>query len=123
MLLEYALSTSTSPAYLDVVVVYMECDFGGINPRGHSDRPHLREMSEADREEEALWHNRRFKVLREVHKVRGFQLVLCADVWDPVGEFSVRILKAAVADERAKGGFDGFRLEPSVIYCPRRVLT
>ena len=121
MLLKQVLSTSTSPAYLDVVVVYRESDFGGINPRGYPDRPHLREMSEADTEEETLRYDRLFEVSREVHKVRDFQLVLCAQVWDPVGEYSVRMLKAAVVDERAKGGFDGFRFEPFVIYCPLRV--
>jgi len=120
MLLKHALSTSTSPAYLDIVVIYVECNLLGINPRGDPDQP-LREMSEADREKEALWRNRRFKVLREVHKVRGFQLVLCAEVWDPVGGYSVRMLEGVVADERAKGGFDDFRLEPFVIYCPQRV--
>jgi len=120
MLLSHALSTSTSTTYLNVVVIYLDHDFRGINPPGHPDQLNLREMSEADTEEETSRHSRRFEVLREVHKVRGFQLVLCAQVWDPVGEYSVRMLKAAVADERAKGGFDDFRLDPFVTYCPQR---
>ena len=84
MLLEHALSTNTSPVYLDVVVVYRDCDFHGINPRGHPDQPYLHELSEADTEEENLQHNRLFEVLCKVHRVRSFQLVLRAEVWDLV---------------------------------------
>ena len=70
--------------------------------------------------EEALRHSKRFEVLREVRNVRDFWLVLTACVWDPVGEYSVRMLKEAIADEKAKGGFDTFYYEPSVTYSPRR---
>ena len=52
--------------------------------------------------------------------MRDFQLILCADIWDPVGEYAVRMLKEAVAEERAKGGFNVFLSEPLVIYRPWR---
>ena len=46
--------------------------------------------------------------------------MLCVDVWDGVGEYSVRTLKQAVASEKESGGFDGIFQEPLVIYSPRR---
>ena len=54
-----------------------------------------------------------------MHKVRAFQLVLCADVWDGVGKYVVRVLEQAVAAEKAKRGFDGLFPEPLVVYSPR----
>jgi len=54
-----------------------------------------------------------------MRKVRDFQLVLCADTWDGVGEYTVGVLKQAVAAERVKRGFDGTFPEPSVIHSPR----
>ena len=72
-----------------------------------------------ERVEDDLWHRRRFEVFREMHKVRDFQLVLCADVWDFIGWFSMRVLKNAVAAEKARGGFDEFFSEPMVVYSPR----
>ena len=118
MFLEHVLSTITASAFSDIVVIYEGGDFRGIISQGYSDWHHLRETSEADRVEEASLHRRRFEVLREVRKAREFQLVLCAEVWDPVGEYSVRMLREAVADEKAKNGFEDFRSEPPVIYRP-----
>jgi len=54
-------------------------------------------------------------VFREMHKVRGFQLVLCADVWDGVVVAAMRELERAVATERAGRGFDDLFPEPLVI--------
>ena len=50
-------------------------------------------------------------------------MVLCADVWHRVGEYSVQVLMEAVAAEKANGGFDIFFPEPSVIYRPRESQT
>ena len=118
-ILEHALTVVASPAPFRITVIYREDDFRGVE-RWHSDWPYLREMSQADIIAEASRHHRRFEVLRKAHKVRDFQLVLCADVWDPVGEYAVRMLKEAVAEERAKGGFNVFLSEPLVIYRPWR---
>ena len=51
--------------------------------------------------------------------MRDFRLVLCADVWDRGGEYSVQALKGAVAAEKARGMFDGFSSEPVVVHSPR----
>jgi len=50
--------------------------------------------------------------------MRNFQLQLCANVWDPVGEYSVGILEEAVSEEMANGGFDGFPFTPFVTCFP-----
>ena len=55
-------------------------------------------------------------MFREIHRVRDFRLVLCADVWYRAVEYSVRVLIEAVAAERAERGFDTFFPEPSVVY-------
>ena len=47
--------------------------------------------------------------------------MLCADVWEGVGEYAVRMLKEAVAAEKA--GMPGFGVrfpEPLVSYNPRK---
>ena len=54
-----------------------------------------------------------------MHRVRDFLLVLCADVWDQVVWYTVRILKEAMAAEKARGGFDDFFSESKMVYSPR----
>ena len=102
------------------MVIYCGWDFSGVEYQSGTDRPPLREASQAERAAEASRHRGRFGALREARKVRNFQVELCASVWDPVGEYSVRMLKEAVAEEKAKGGFDGCLSEPSVTYDPQR---
>ena len=104
------------------MIMYRETNFHGIVARSYPNQPHLSKVSEADRAEEALRHHSRFEVLRELHRVRDFRLVLCAEVCDPVGDYSVRMLREAVVDEKAKGGFEGFRSEPVVLHHPRRYI-
>jgi len=79
-----------------------------------------RQLSKAERENEAWCYRRRFEILREVHKVRDFQLELCASVWGHFEEEPVRMLEEAIAEERAKGGFDEFPCKPSVVYYPQQ---
>ena len=116
-LLTYALSTITSPVFSEVTVFYRDYDFRGISiiSPGHV----TCWMSPDKRAEDDLWHCKRFEVFREMRKVRDFQLVLCADVWDWIELYSVGVLKYAVAAEKAKGGFDSFSSEPMVIFNPR----
>ena len=119
-LLKHALSTITSHALLEIIVIYQDYDFRGIrSPWACSARGPLHVMSQAERAREASRHLRQFGVLRELHKVRDFQLLLCADVWDRVGEYSVKVLKEAVEAGGVKGTFDGFSPKPMVIHSPR----
>ena len=115
-LLTYALSTITSSAFSELAIFYRDYDFRGIHYLP-LDRFYYRMMSPAEIVEEAR-HSRLFEVFRKMYKVRDFRLVLCVDVWDNVGEYSVRMLKEAVATEKAKGGFDDLSSEPVVPYSP-----
>ena len=112
--LKYVLSTIASAAFFELVVLYWDYDFRGVQRAQHSVWPHIRELSQAERAEETSRHHKRFELLREVHNVRGFQLVLCADVWGPNGEYSVRMLRQAVAHEKMRDGFYEFSSDPSV---------
>ena len=119
-LLAYTLSTITSPVFSEVTVFYRDLDFPGVRPsRWPNQWPVLRPLLLDESAREASRHEWRFNALRTVHKVRNFQLVLCADVWDGVGEYVVQMLKQAVAAEKAKGGFDNIFPEPLMVYSPR----
>ena len=109
MLLQYALSTIQSPVFFQVVVFYCDRDLCGPQP--------VRFSYWAP---SASQYHGQFEVFREARKVRDFRLVLCANVPDPVRERSVRVLKRAVAAEKAKNGFDDFFPAPSVTYRPYR---
>jgi len=116
--LKHVLSTITSSVFFKITVEYDEGDFRGIEYYD-PDRPPFRELSQAERAEEASWHHRLFELLREVHKVRSFQLVLCVSVCGCVGEYPVQMLEVAVAEEKAKNGFDSFSSDPLVRYNPQ----
>jgi len=112
-LLGHMVSTVKSPAFFEVIIVYQDHDFCD---KGIHHYP-FRGMSAT----EVSWHCSLFEVLRKVQKARDFQLVLCADVQDCVGECLVRLLKEAVAMGKATGVFDDFSSEPVVIYSPRSI--
>ena len=118
--LKYVLSTITSPAFSQIIVIYQNQDFYGIKPRG-SDWPPFRELSKAERGKETSRHRRQFKMLRKLHKIRDFQLVLSARVSGCVAEYATKVLEEAVAEEKAKGGFSNHFPEPVVLYEPRRI--
>jgi hypothetical protein len=118
MFLKHVLSTITSPVFSRIIVLYGSCHFRGIESYP-STQASFRGLSQDERAEEVARHRRPFEVFREVYKVRDFQLILCACIWGSVGEEPVRILEEAVAEERAKGGFNRFLYEPLVDYCPR----
>jgi len=118
--LKYVLSTIKSSASFKIIVLYWNCDFSGIKPRG-SDWPPFRKLSEAARAKEASQHHLRFEALRELYKVRDFRLVLSAAVSGCVAEYATRMLEEAVAEEKAKNGFDDHFPEPVVLYDPHRI--
>jgi len=118
--LTHALSTITSPTFSEVVIFYRDYNFRGVGHMWSRSPRTFRAMSKDEVEEEALQHHMQFELFREMHRVRGFRLVLCADVWDRVVEYTVGVLKRAVAAEEVKGGFDGHFSEPLVVCTPRR---
>ena len=111
------MSTIMSPAFSEVIVFYLDDDFGGVsfNPRS---APNIyRDMTEAKRTAEASWHCRLFEVFHEMYAVRDFQLVLCADVWDSLEEYTKGVLKEAVAVEKAAKRLG--HSEALVVHSPR----
>jgi len=58
-------------------------------------------------------------MFRTMCKVRGLQLVFCADIWDGVGEYTVGVLKRAMAVEKVKKRLDDAVPEPLIIHSPR----
>ena len=108
------LSTVPSSTPLEFVVVYDNVDFnvrripweGRIRTLGY------REDIQAKR---VQYHQERFELFREMYRVREFRLVLCMDVANRM-ERRVRLgLERIVMAEKAKGGFDYLRHEPSII--------
>lgn len=106
--LRHVLSTITSPTFFQIVVLYCDINFlsGGLYD------------PVAGTTEGASLHDQ-FELFREVHKVRGFRLVLSARVSGDAGEEPVRILEKAVAEEKAIKRFDDFTSEPVVWYDPQ----
>jgi hypothetical protein len=117
-LLIYALSTITSPAFTEVTVIYRETMFYGLVPPWQ-DWPVLYRPSPAKVAADASWFNRRFEVLHVMRKVRDFRLVLCLEACDRLREYTMGVLKRAVAAEKAKRRFDDTYRDPLVIYSPR----
>ena len=103
------LSTTVPSLPLDVVIAYEDRDHGLFlrEPR------HIRVWHRCDPASDE--HSKLFKVFREMHEVRSFRLVLCADVFGCVQMRSVRVLEQIVAIERKRGGLDYLQREPSII--------
>ena len=108
-------STVAPSSPLKIYLVHGENRFPGVGS-WRSDSPRL---SKAKREKAVSRYHQLFEVLREVYEVRSFHLVLSVDVWGRVGEEPVRMLEEVIAEEAARGGFDGFPCKPSVVYLPQ----
>ena len=128
--LKTILSSVTSPAPLDVVVIYRERDFGGGRPCplcepdpvcfSHCGPPINSPIGNMLKH---FLHNqhRRFRVFREMHSVREFRLVFCVDVVDCMMSHALRLLGNIFQDEEARREFDYLLYEPFII-CERRML-
>jgi hypothetical protein len=117
--LTHVLSTITSPVFSKVIIVYRDYDFCQLHAAWDIGTNPLRGALPVEIAVEASRHHMWFKAFREMHKVREFRLMLCADVWDCAGVYAVCTLQQAVAAEKAQRGFDGVFSEPLVISRPR----
>jgi len=93
--------------FSEVVIFYRERNFCYL--------AYTRESEDEDSRRHWL-----FRVFREMHKVRNFRLVLCADVWYCAGMYPMRVLKHDVAVEGRGEGFGSSFPEPLVTYSQRR---
>ena len=114
--LKHVLSTIAPSTCLKICLLHGDPYFHGVR----SWRSRWPRLSKTKRKKEVLQYHLRFEVLREMHKVRSFQLVLCASVWGYFGEEPVRMLEEIIAEERARGGFDEFPCKPSAFYNPQQ---
>ena len=117
--LRTALSSIASPAPLDVVIVYREVDFGDTlhsvyckGPRPPCFHHHRLKKNPSIWCEDPLDE---FELFREMHRVRDFRLVLCADVFDCIVEPAIKALEHVVKKEKERGGLDYLFFEPLVI--------
>jgi len=118
--LNYALSTITSPVFSKVIVFYRDYDFMGVSHCSGDPLPTFHWVSPYQKKKALSRQRMRLQVFRGMHKVRDFELVLCADVWHHLGKHTMGELNRAVAVEKAENGFSDFSSEPLVTYSPRR---
>jgi hypothetical protein len=113
------LSTIASPLPLDVIIDYDDYDLDGFRYwavyLGLARWPLVppQELDEMARNN--LRHEQRFKLYREMYLVRGFRLVLCADVSNQVVEPAVQTLESLVGVEKAGGRLDYLHCEVLII--------
>ena len=120
-LLTRVLLTIASPVFSEVVFIYRDYNFGHINSPSCMGMGTgiIRGLLPDAAETEASTQRGHLEALREMHRVRDFQLVLCADVWERVREYAVLHLKRVVADEKVGMGADDFFSKLLVIPSPR----
>jgi len=118
------LSSITSPAPLDFVIIYRHWDFGFISNSSIFDSGPASSYyyPPKTRKDNALFYQKQFGVFREMHRVRDFSLVLCADVFDSVVGYAIGTLERHAKAEKVKGGLDHLR-EPLVISERRSIRT
>jgi hypothetical protein len=117
--LRTTVSTITSPVFSKVIALYRDYDFHGLTS-SPCHAPNLyRKVTPFEREADAAWHRGLFKVFREMYTARTFRLMLCAEVWDRVGEYAVRELEHVVAAEKAAKRLDYLPSGPAVVCSPQ----
>ena len=113
---KFVLPTIQSPAFSQVAILYQFYDFPALVLEYPFAESYVRQLSQDEEVEEAKGHLKRFEVLREIYKVQNFRFVLHVAIRHFVGEPLTRMVKEAVAAERARGGFDVLFPEPPVTF-------
>jgi len=80
-------------------------------------------ISPSKRTAQDLVHLGLFKVYSEIYVVRGFQLVLCADVSDRDAQDATRALECIIKEVGMNGGLDYLSCEPLIIFEMRTRIT
>lgn len=115
--LSIVLSAATASLSLDVVIVYHDTTIDRmvrywskpVDEDGMGIHPDMVVTN-------ALSHQQRFELFREMYKAREFRLMLCADVHDCFLEYAIRVLECIVDAERTKGELDYLRELPVISY-------
>lgn len=108
------LSTITSPFLLDLVVAHKESEVGCPIDNERRGPVTQDDVFTLPRVEFVQKHWERFKVLREMHSVRKFRLVLRADVHKWAEKDARETLERIVEEEGRDGGLDYLHHRPLV---------
>jgi hypothetical protein len=115
--LKTVLSSVTSSAPLDVVIIYRY--FCGLQPEHDPEPICLRHSSQEIWDIGAGYYQRQLKMFRDMYKTREFRLVLCADVSDSMVGHDLEILGRLVEAGKVMGGL--FHLYEPLVIAERRV--
>jgi len=107
------LSSVTSSAPLDVIIIYRDIDLSIMPhcPRCDSEPVRRCHSWRKPRDRDACFQHQ-FRVFREMHSIRDFRLVLCADVFDCTVEDGIEILERIV---KVMGGLDHPGQKPLIV--------
>ena len=111
------LSSVTSSALLDVVVIYRNIDLGGARSCWYCDLGGVcyRHSWWNEMAFDAECYQRQLRVFREMCSVRTFRLVLRVDVSNCAMKDAIRKLKRVVKWWQAEGGLDRLSCEPLIV--------
>jgi hypothetical protein len=120
--LKTALSSVTSSATLDIVIIYRDFQFCGVQPfsQRNSEPICLHHSSQETWDMDALHYRQQLEMFREVYKTQAFRLVLCADVSDLIVEHAIEMLQRVVEAGKAMGGL--CHLHEPLVISERRIL-
>jgi len=112
------LSSITSPAPLDVVIIYRNENLGGFPSSGWCGSQgvclgHTMQITRYSQE-----YQQQLRVFHEMHSVRDFRLVLCADVSECMVECAIETLEHIV-----KEGLDHLPHKPLIAFERRSLYT
>jgi hypothetical protein len=112
--------SSVAPSVsLDLVVTYRDVGYDGA-PCLWKSRCRRHDCMSGLRMNEGIFEEQ-LEVIRKMHSVRSFRLVLCVDNLDCIVDEGVRLMGEIVKAVKAKGGFDFLHCEPLMV-CERRTL-
>jgi hypothetical protein len=115
--LQIILSSVTSSAPLDVVIIYRY--FCGLQPERDPEPICLRHSSQEVWDRGARYYRRQLEMFQDMYRMREFRLVLCADLPDSMIEHGLEILGRLVEAGKVMGGL--FHLYEPLVIAERRV--
>jgi len=122
--LKTVLSSVTSPAPLDDIIIYLDLDLGGIPAscrvacKSNSEPIYFPQSTPKTTDGDALAHQHQLRVFHGMHNVRYFRLVLCADVSGRMVEHAMETLERIV-----EGGIDHLPSKPVIVSERRTIRT